>query len=174
MKIEILERDYKAKDRLKDLIEKKLGRFDKYLGDEAQAKVVLSSRKDRYKMEISIKSRGLFVRSEVETDNMYANLDLCLAKMERQIVKYSDKIIDRKRNFDIRDLEFFDMLPEFKQAKITKHKLYDLEPMTEKEAIEQLDLLGNTFYVFINVKTQKVAVCYKRDDGDYGVIDTNY
>ena len=105
---------------------------------------------------------------------MYANLDLCLAKMERQIVKYSDKIIDRKRNFDVRELEFFDMLPEFKQAKITKHKLYDLEPMTEKEAIEQLDLLGNTFYVFINVKTQKVAVCYKRDDGDYGVIDTNY
>lgn len=174
MKIEILERDYKTKDRLKDLIEKKLGRFDKYLGDEAQAKVVLSSRKDRYKMEISIKSRGLFVRSEVETDNMYANLDLCLAKMERQIVKYSDKIIDRKRNFDVRELEFFDMLPEFKQTKITKHKLYDLEPMTEKEAIEQLDLLGNTFYVFINVKTQKVAVCYKRDDGDYGVIDTNY
>ena len=174
MKIEILEREYKAKDRLVELIEKKLNRFDKFLSDEANAKVVLSNKKDRYKMEITIKDRGLFVRSEVETDNMYANLDLCLSKMERQIVKYSDKIIDKKRNFDVRELDFFDMLPAFKKPEITKRKEYELTPMTEMEAIEQLDLIGNTFYAFIDVKTQKVAICYKRDDGDYGIINTKY
>ncbi len=174
MKIEILEREYKAKDRLVDLIEKKLNRFDKFLSDEAVAKVVLSNKKDRYKMEITVKDRGLYVRSEVETDNMYANLDLCLAKMERQIVKYSDKIIDKKRNFDVRELDFFDILPTFKKPEITKRKHYELTPMTEMEAIEQLDLIGNTFYAFIDVKTQKVAIVYKRDDGDYGIINTSY
>ena len=174
MKIEILEREYKAKDRLTDLIEKKLNRFEKYLSKEASAKVVLSNKKDRYKMEITVKDRGLYVRSEVETDNMYANLDLCLAKMERQIVKYSDKIIDKKRSVDVRELDFFDMLPAFEEPKITKRKTYELTPMTEMEAIEQLDLLDNAFYAFINVKTQKVAICYKRTDGDYGIINTNY
>lgn len=174
MKIEILEREYKAKDRLVDLIEKKLNRFDKFLSDQASAKVVLSNKKDRYKMEITVKDRGLYVRSEVETDNMYANLDLCLAKMERQIVKYSDKIIDKKRNFDIRELDFFDIVPEFKKPEITKRKAYELTPMTEIEAIEQLDLIGNTFYAFIDINTQKVAIVYKRDDGDYGIINTTY
>ena len=174
MKIEILEREYKAKERLVDLIEKKLNRFEKFLSDDANAKVVLSNKKDRYKMEVTIKDRGLYVRSEVETDNMYANLDLCLSKIERQIVKYSDKIIDKKRSVDVRELDFFDMVPTFKKPEITKRKEYELTPMTEVEAIEQMDLIGNDFYAFIDVKTQKVAIVYKRTDGDYGIINTSY
>ena len=91
MKIEYVERNYKAKDKLKDILEKKLNRFEKYLDKNASAKVVFSAKNDRYKLEVSVSSGSLFVRSEVETDNMYANLDLCLAKLERQIVKYSER-----------------------------------------------------------------------------------
>ena len=98
MKIEILERNYKAKDKLKDLIEKKVARFEKFLGKEATCKVVLSARKDTmFKMEVSIQSKGLFVRSEVESDNMYANIDTCLSKIERQIVKHQDKLSTIKK-----------------------------------------------------------------------------
>ena len=76
MKIDILERNYKAKDKLKDLIEKKINRFEKYLDRNSSCKVVLSSRKDNvYKMEVTIQSKGMFVRSEVESDNMYANIE---------------------------------------------------------------------------------------------------
>ena len=89
MKIEITQRNYVAKDKLLDLIDKKVQKFEKYLGPNANVKVVLSKSGslERYKMEVTIKSSDLFVRSEVETDNMYANLDLCLAKIERQIVR---------------------------------------------------------------------------------------
>jgi len=176
MKLDILERNYKAKDKLKDLIEKKVNRFEKYLGAEATCKVVLSSRKDNtYKMEVSIQAKGLFVRSEVESDNMYANLDTCLSKIERQIVKHQDKLSEIKKIdlIDATDLLFFDELPKFKKPQIAKRKTYELYPMSEQDAIEQLELIGNSFYVFLNIKTQKVCVVYLRDDGDYGIIETN-
>lgn len=176
MKIDILERNYKAKDKLKDLIVKKIERFEKYLGKDASVKVVLSSRRDTdYKMEVSISSKGLFVRSEVESDNMYANLDTCLSKIERQIVKHQDRLssINKTKLVDASDLLFFDELPIFKKPKVAKRKSYDLYPMSEEEAIEQLDLVGNSFYVFLNEANQKVCVVYLRDDGDYGIIETN-
>lgn len=176
MKLDILERGYKAKDKLKDLITKKVDRFEKYLGTEATCKVVLSSRKENvYKMEITINAKGLFVRSEVESDNMYVNLDTCLAKIERQIVKHQDKLQDIKKIdlIDATDLLFFDEVPVIKKPKITKRKAYDLYPMTEEEAVEQMELIGHDFYVFLNIDTQQVNVIYAREDGDYGIIETN-
>jgi len=173
MKIEIVERNYKAKDRLENLITKKIEKFDKYLSENATAKVVLSMVKDRFKMEVSVSDKGLFVRSEVETDNMYANLDLCLSKLERQIVKHSERLGSRKRAIDPLDLMFFDELPEFHKPKISRRKHYDLIPMSEEEAMEQIELVGHDFYVFLNEATQKVNVIYARTDGDFGLIETD-
>ncbi len=175
MKIEIVERNYKAREKLKELLEKKLNRFDKYLDDGASAKVVLSAKNDRYKTEITVSSRGMFVRSEVETDNMYSNVDMCLAKLERQIVKYSAKFLAKRREIDPSLLLFYDEVPKFEPAKITKRKSFDLVPMTEKEAVENAELTGNDFYVFLNEKTDNVCVLYKRrnTDSEYGIIETN-
>ena len=176
MRIDILERNYKAREKLKDLIEKKVGRFEKYLGNDATCKVVLSSRKEGvYKMEVSIQAKGLFVRSEVESDNMYVNLDTCLSKIERQVVKHRDKVseITKVDLLDAADLLFFDEIPTFKKPSITKRKKYDLYPMSEQEAIEQLELVDNSFYVYLNQETQGVCVAYRRDDGDFGIIETN-
>lgn len=174
MKLDILEKNYKAREKLKDLIVKKVERFEKFLGDGATCKVVLSARKEgAYKMEVNIQSKGLFVRSEVESDNMYANLDTCLSKIERQIVKHQDKLTSKRTNIDPMDLLFFDEIPTFKKPTITKRKSFDLYPMSEAEALEQLDLVDNSFYVFLNEKNQKVCVLYRRDDEDYGIIETN-
>ena len=172
MKIDIVERGYKAKEKLTSLIEKKIERFEKYLSSNASCKVVLSSARDRYKMEVSLSDKGLFVRSEVETDNMYANIDLCLSKIERQIVKHSERLVDKKRGVDPLELMFFDELPEFTKPKITRRKHYDLVPMSEDEALEQIELTDHDFYVFLNEKTQMVNVLYKRADDDYGIITT--
>ena len=176
MRIDILERGYKAKDKLKDLIEKKVNRFEKYVGEDASCKVVLSSRNDNsYKMEVTLTAKNLFVRSEVESDNMYVNIDTCLSKIERQIVKHQDKLSTAKKGgfIDPVELLFFDELPKFRKPVISKRKHYDLHPMSEAEAMEQLDLVDHDFYVFLNEKTQKVSVLYRRGDDDYGVIETN-
>lgn len=176
MRIDILERGYKAKDKLKDLIEKKLNRFDKYVGNDTSCKVVLSMRNENsYKMEVSLNAKNLFVRSEVESDNMYVNLDTCLSKIERQIVKHQDKLSSAKRAniIDPAELLFFDELPRFKNPTITKRKKYDLHPMSEADAMEQLELVDHDFYVFLNEKTQKVNVLYRRGDEDFGIIETD-
>ena len=174
MKIDILEKNYIAREKLKDLIQKKVDRFDKYLGNKATCKVVLSARKEgAYRMEVSIQSKGLFVRSEVESDNMYANLDTCLSKIERQIVKHQDRLNDRKNSVDANDLFFFDDIPTFTPPQISRRKSYELFPISEEEAIEQLELIDHDFYIFLNEKTQKVCVVYQRADGDFGIIETN-
>ena len=176
MKVEIVERGgYIAREKLVSLIEKKVDKFDKYLSDGASCKVVLSAaKKERFKMEVSLTDKGKFIRAEVESDNMYANVDLCLAKVEKQIVRHSERLIDRKRNeAALMDLMFFDDVPDFVAPKIVKRKHYELTPMSEKEAMEQIELVGHDFYVFLNEETQMVNVLYKRSDEDYGLITTS-
>ena len=104
---------------------------------------------------------------------MYANIDLCLAKIERQIVKHSEKLVEKNRGIDPIELMFFDDVPEFVKPKITRRKHYELTPMSEEEAMEQIELVDHDFYVFLNEKTQNVNVIYKRSDEDYGLIETN-
>ncbi|MBR7172404.1 MAG: ribosome-associated translation inhibitor RaiA [Clostridia bacterium] len=175
MKIEIVQRNYAAKEKLTDLIDKKVQKFEKYLGDSASAKVVLSKSgsQERYKMEISAKSRNTFVRSEVESDNMYANLDLCLAKLERQLVRIAGKNKDsNKVAIDPASLIFFDEVPEVEPAKIVKHKEFELDRLSDEQAVEQIELLDNDFYIYKDMETGNVNVLYRRTDGDYGLIKT--
>ncbi len=174
MKIEITQRNYVAKEKLLDLIEKKIQKFEKYLDAGASAKVVLSKSGalERYKMEITIKSRDIFVRSEIQSDNMYANLDLCLAKIERQIVRISGKVKDAIKNVDPMDMLFYDDVPEIKPAAIVKRKEFELDILNEDEAMDRLELLGNDFYIYKDVDSQTVNVLYKRGDGNYGLIKT--
>ena len=150
MKIEIMQKNYVAKEKLLDLITKKVQKFDKYIAGDADAKVVLSKagQTERYKLEISIKAKNIIVRSEVESDNMYANLDTCLSKIERQIVRISDKKKYQVKNVDPMDLLFFDTVPAIEPAKIIKHKEFELDRLTEDQAIDELELVGNDFYIY--------------------------
>ena len=170
MKIDITSRNYKVSDRLKSLIEKKIGKFEKFFEKGASAKVVLSCQKDRYKMELNLSSGSMFIRSEVESDNMYANLDLCLAKLERQVIKYVGKNFKTKRGEALPEFEYFDEMPEIVLPKITKRKSFELIPMTEEEALIQMDNVGNDFFVFMNSSVNRVCLLYKREDGSYGIV----
>ena len=173
MKIEIVQRNYVAKEKLTDLIEKKVAKFEKYLDEASNAKVVLSKsgKQERYKMEVTIKGRNIFVRSEVESDNMYANIDTCLAKIERQIVRIAGKAKDSIK-VDPQELLFFDEMPEIEPAKVVKVKEFDLDLLNEEQAINQLELIGNDFYIYKDIETGLVSVLYRREDGNYGLIKT--
>ena len=174
MKIDIVQRNYIARDKLIDLINKKLTRFEKYLSDGASSKVVLSraGNQDKYKMEITVKDTGLFVRSEVQSDNMYVNLDTCLAKIERQVVRMAGKYKDSIKNVDPMDLLFVDDVPEIEPARIVKTKEFELDILSEDQAVDQLELIGNDFYIYRDNQTGLVNVLYRRADGNYGLIRT--
>ena len=172
MKIDIVGRNYKVSERLKNLIEKKLVKFDKFFDKATTVKVVCSAEKDRCKMELNMSAGSMFIRSEVETDNMYSNLDICLARLEKQVAKYIGKASKKPRAIDFSEFDYIDEVPEIVMPKITKRKSFKLIPMSEQEALIQMDMVGNDFFIFNNSATDKVCVLYKREDGDVGLIET--
>ena len=172
MKVEIVERNYKASQRLKRIINDKLAKLDKYFED-ASAKVVCLKQNKMEKLEITVKSKGFLYRSEVTSPNMYDNIDLALPKLEKQIVRAVEKKKDRKKVKEVLPFEFLEEEPEELPA-IFKRKTFDLEPTTLEDARFAIERLGHDFYIFLNARTGRVNVIYRRHDGQFGLIDVNY
>jgi len=172
MDIKYVARNYKIADKFKEVIEKKLNKLDKYFNKDVDVKVVCSEQADKFKLEITINSSGMFLRSEVTTDNMYNNIDLALPKLEKQIVKntkkYKNKFAEKAYSAE---LEFIDEYPEVSKSKVVKTKSFDLDPITVEDAQAFMEAVGHNFYVFLNVKTGEVNVLYKRNDGNLGLIE---
>lgn len=173
MKTEIICKDYHMRGNLEEVIERKLAKLDKYFPDEgASAKVVLTKQSRNCKMEVSIYYGRNTIRAEVEGKTMYYNIDSVMPKLERQILKYREKIFDkRKQPADIaKNLEFITDVPEqnAETYEIAKTKRFPLEAIELKEAIVNLELSGHDFYMFLNVATNQVELVYRRHDGKVG------
>ncbi|MGI6213727.1 MAG: ribosome hibernation-promoting factor, HPF/YfiA family [Christensenellales bacterium] len=179
MRIEFVNKNYKLSSKLKELIEKKIARFDKYFKNDAKAKVVLSEvGHDKYTMEVTIDFDSTKVRSEVTSDNMYDNIDLVLPKIENQIRKGRNRIRGKLNAALETDgdalYEINNEIAEAPKGKIVRMKKFELSVISPEDATLEMELLGHTFYVFLNGETGKVAVVYKRDNGDYGLLEPEY
>ena len=127
MKIEINSNNYTVSEKLKDLIERKVSKLDKYFNDDAVAKVNCKMEGNTAKLELSVRSRGLFYRAEVSSDNMYDNVDLALPKVERQIVKYGDKFIARLKKDGVKKIKFLCVIASPVGIKAIQDKYDDVE-----------------------------------------------
>jgi putative sigma-54 modulation protein len=158
---------------MQEKAEKKIGKFDKFFKPEAEAVLTFKVEKDRSSFEAAIYSSGTIIRAEEESSDMYAAIDLVVEKLERQIRKHKTKL-GRKihqeafvpENFDIQE-----NIDEDEDYGVVKTKRFPLKPMNVEEAILQMNLLGHSFFVFINSETEMVNVVYKRKDGHYGLIE---
>ena len=176
MKLELVERNYDIGARLATIIAKKISKLDKYFVDEARARVVCKLENKTFKLELTITSKGLLYRAEVIGENMYENIDSVLPKIERQILKSSDKKKDsfKKTAFENEELMFVEEKPVYKAKDIIKRKSFDLDPITVDDAKVMLEDVGHDFYVFLNAESGKVNVLYKRYDDKLGLIELNY
>ncbi len=175
MKIEINSKNYNVSEKLKDIIEKKVSKLDKYFNDDAVAKVNCKMEGLASKLELTVRSRGLFYRAEVTGDNMYENIDLALPKVERQIIKYGDKFFTRLKKDSLnKDYLFFDETPIFEKPEVVRKKSFELEPISVEDAEVFLETIDNNFYIFLNRETNRVNVLYKRNDGNLGLIEAIY
>lgn len=176
MRIEIIAKNYKPCDKLKDIIEKKLEKFARYFDDNTIAKVVLKEiNKDKYVMEITVNfDGGKIMRSEVLSDNMYDNIDLCLPKLERQVRKYKTRTDKKnKEGVGISDLPIYDAV-EMPMLEIARVKPTQLRRMDTKDAIDEMELLDHDFYAFVNDANGMVNIVYKRANGGVGLLDLVY
>lgn len=160
-------------DSMKQYIEEKVGKLEKYLNDSEQvrANVVIRVRNYDQIVEITIPLKSVILRSEEKQEDFYAAVDKTIDKLERQIRKNKTKLSRHNRVYDEIVLN---EIPEEEEEKeeIIKRKKISVKPMDEEEAILQMELLGHEFYMFIDSDTNKPSVVYKRKNGGYGVISS--
>ena len=173
MKIEITSRNCEVSERLKEITNQKIAKLNKYFADD-DTKVKVSFKKEASSLttEVMLDYAGKLVRATASSDNFYDNLDVVLPKLEGQIRKHRTKFDKHQKNMAFRDAAVFETADrEEKSNAIVKEKKFKLSPMTVEEAIEEMELLGHSFYVFLEAKTNTVQVIYARKDGDLGLIE---
>jgi putative sigma-54 modulation protein len=174
MQLIIQGKNLEITERLQEYIEKKVDKLDRYLPTITEARVELSvegakSAKDRQVAQLTVWSKGTLLRAEERTADMFTSIDAIVDKMYRQIVRYKGKRYGRGRGpGDIPPVEEFE---EEELPRIVRTKRFQVAPMDAEEAVEQMELLGHDFFVFFNIGTNEVNIVYRREDGDYGLIE---
>lgn len=172
-------------DRLRNYVEKKVGKLDRYLDVLEEAKVDLTfaqtarSAKDRQVAQITIRGKGVILRAEDRTEDMYASIDQALDKVMRQIERYKGRRWrgrgDGRTAAEAAGASInLEESVEFQEPiRIARRKRHQLLPMDENEAIEQMELLGHEdFFIFLNADTNQVNVLYRRRGDSLGLIET--
>jgi putative sigma-54 modulation protein len=176
MRIIISGKNIVVTDALKEKINKKLSKFERFFGENSEAHATLSVEKGRHIFEVTIPFNGIILRGEEATDDMYMSIDNVIEKLERQVRKQKTKLERRMKDYNLRFETLFDNTPDtdVEELKIVKTKKFTIKPMPADEAAMQMELLGHSFFVFSNSETDEVNVIYKRKDGNYGLIEQEY
>ena len=171
MKVTVIAKNMELTEALKEIVQKKISKLEKYFEKDVEAKATLSVQKNRQIIEVTIPFNGIILRGEESTSDMYMSLDLVEDKLERQIRNQKTRL-SRKHGGSVRFGELSDIdAKEEDPGKLVKVKKFGVKPMNSEEAILQMDLLGHNFFVFQDADSNKVNVVYKRKDGDYGLLE---
>ena len=165
-------------DRLREYVEQKIGKLDRYLPSISEAWVELSSEEtkaaqDRQVCQVTVRSNGTILRAEERSDDMFSAIDTVLDKMYRQIARYKGKRKNRWRGagttVEPLPIALGEELEEEVRS-IVRVKRFPMTPMVPEEAVEQMELLGHDFFVFFNAEEGRINVLYRRKGGNYGLL----
>lgn len=176
MKFIIRGKNLEVTDSIKSYIEEKIGKLDKYFEKpgELTANVIVRVKGKYQIVEVTIPAKKIILRGEESSENLYASIDLVSDKLERQIKKNKAKMNNMKGKKMVAEFNFdvVDTLEDEKERLIAKRKDLEMKPMSEEEAILQMELLGHDFFIFKNDNIDQISVVYKRKEGNYGIINT--
>ncbi len=179
MQLIVQGKNIEVTDRLREYVEKKVSRLDRYMPNITEVRVELSaesarSAEHRQVAQLTLRAKGKILRAEERTDDIFASIDAMVNKIHRQIARYKGKRKDKSRGFEEMPLPFEADLEYDEQTdlphRIVRAKRFDIVPMNEEEAVEQMELLGHDFFVFYNANEEGINVLYRRRDGNYGLI----
>lgn len=173
MKIIVTGKNIVISDKIQDAIDKKFEKLGKYFADDIQANVVIHPEKSKVKMETTIVTKGTIFRAEDVAQDIFDCIDVVGDKLIKQMSKYKGKLLKRNKS---KESVRFEMIPEvddIEEGKVVKTKKYELTPMTTDEAIMQMEMLQHNLFVFLDEETDRVNVIYKRNDNDYGLLETD-
>ena len=181
--VEVIARNMRLTDNTREYVEKKAAKLERYLQEIDEVRIELSHAKtarnatDRQVAQITLRGKGLILRTEERADDLHAAFDAALDKLQRQIDRYKGKHYrgrgDGRSAAEVVEAEEMpvdetgELLPL-----IARRKKFIVLPMNEDEAVEQMRLLGHdNFFVFFNAEQNSIQVLYKRRNGTYGLIE---
>ncbi len=175
MKFNIHGKKLDVTESIKNYIEEKIGRLDKYFENpnNITATVLIKLRGNEQVVEATINANKFVLRAEESHKDLYASIDKVSDKIERQIRKNKTRMSKKANKEYFKDfvLDFEVPKEEENTNKVVKRKVIENKPMSEEEAILQMELIGHEFFAFKNVDTGDVNIVYKRKDGDYGMME---
>lgn len=172
MNIKLTGKNIDLTDGLKERVDDKMSKLDKYFNKDVDAQVTLKVQKLDQIAEVTIPLKGTILRAEVKDKDMYNSIDTVVQKLEKQLQKFRSKLRDKHRDDNV----FVGPMIEegqdeyAEELQISKVKHFELRPMSDEEAVMQLNLLDHDFYMYKDTKDFNVRVVYKKGDGTYGVI----
>jgi putative sigma-54 modulation protein len=180
VKVDINARNLDVDEQIKHYVTKKASLLDRYLSDIEQVKVDLDyiksarNAKDRFVAQITVRGHRTLLRTEERSDELTTAFDSTIDKMQRQLERYKGKHYHGRG--DGRSVSEIVSSPENNSDEqvsgISRRKTFDLFPMSESEALEQMKLLGHdNFFIFFNIETDTISVLYRRRDDTYGLIE---
>ena len=171
MKVQITAKKMQLSQSFTDYAEERLSaKLDKFFGDEASAKLILTEQKNKIILELTVEWGGIIFRAEQTADDKNDALDACIDKIIRQIRKNKTRLSKQLRDNSWTD-KVEAVADEEIDYEIIKHKKFELRPMSVDEAILQMNLLGHSFFMFKNADSGDVNVVYKRADEKYAVLE---
>lgn len=175
MQLIITGKNVEVTDWLRSYVEKKIGKLDRYLPGIGEARVELAvektkSAQDRQVVQVTVRSNGTILRVEEKSADMFASIDTAVDKLHRQIARYKGKQRRRGRPTS-GEMPPVPVAPEETEPRVVRVKRFRVNPLEEEEAIEQMELLGHDFFIFLNTGTDRLSVVYRRKDGDYGLLE---
>lgn len=187
MELIIQARNLELSDHLRDHIDRKIGRLSRYLPNLREARVELYAEAtkdvgDRHIVEVTLNADGTFLRGEESAGDIFSSIDAVADTLQRQIERYKGRAWYLRRRQEalrkqaqMRDAEALEQALADEEAPplspVVRRKQFQLMPMDEQEAIEQMELLGHDFFVFYNAESGRINVVYRRRGGDYGLLD---
>lgn len=175
MRYTITGRNIEVTPGLRDAVQDKLGKLEKYFSSDTEVIVTLSVQRELQKIEVTIPVKGSIIRAEEASTDMYVSIDLVEEVIERQLRKYKNKIVDKKQEGGNFQKAFIEKdYDEDEEVKIIRTKRFGIKPMYPEDACVQMELLGHNFFVFHNAETDQVNVVYKRKGNTYGLIEPDF
>lgn len=177
MNIKLTGKNIDLTDGLKERVDDKMSKLDKYFNKDVDAQVTLKVQKLDQIAEVTIPLKGTILRAEVKDKDMYNSIDTVVGKLEKQLQKFRSRLRDKHRDDNIFVGPMMEEAPadmpmdEYaEEIMISKVKHFELRPMSDEEAVMQLNLIDHDFYMYKDTKDFAVRVVYKKADGTYGII----
>jgi len=177
MELTVRGKNLEVTEALHAYVEKHTGKIQRYFDKPLKINVLMRISNMTKTCEVTVFVDGVILRGVEKSNDMYKSIDLVFDKVERQIHKYKTRLARKFKGKDVMSQQFIEEKEPStadNDFEIVRQKRFVINSMTPEEAVLQMNLLGHSFFMFYNIESDGMAVVYRRNDGKYGLIDSEH